>query len=229
MPSTFHNVAVYDMYGCAGETSPVLADADASVSSRLVLTDARPVLSSWDNLPLEELSRFELRERLYVKGWLPADVDNPFGVVPKRLRRHGTAAYFRCLLEEHIGLVPGLSHSAQDGYYRCHSAMLNMRHLVLSHIPVSRLAPWFEELELFFEGCGVDPRLESIVAVPAARPPGLPGAIAQQPRPAFVSRVSTSFGLAPCYPALIAGAAGAETASASASAAFVGVAAAASA
>ena len=119
--------------------------------------------------PLEDLSRFELRELLEEYGWLPGDEEHRLDVTQMRMDRHGTKVYFLCLMHEHIDMVPALSHCAQDGYYRCHIAMLDQFPGVdLTHIPASSCggcpvgAKFFNDLLLFLEGAdgASDPRLD---------------------------------------------------------------------
>ena len=128
------------------------------MSQRLVLKERCLVADLRRALPLEDLSRMELRDRLVVAGWHIADEAHLADVAERRLQRHGTRAYFTCLLHPMIASVPALSHSAQCGYYLAHIAMLDGGG-ELTHIPVSRRAPWFEELLDFFAGRGPDPRL----------------------------------------------------------------------
>ena len=149
--------------------------SEECVSQRIVLAGPQSVIELRRAIPLEECSRMELRERLLECHWHFASAEHPLDIEDKRMQQHGSKWYYRCLLHPRVALVPGLSHSASDGYYKAHIAMLDSRR-ELTHIPVSHPSEWFHRLIKFFSKGGPDPRQEpSEPMPPAPRPsPGEP-------------------------------------------------------
>ena len=152
-------VASNDVMDVAGQLEIV----DAHVSRSLVLAQPITIQESRACLQLCQLSRLELRQRLLADQWRIADVDNKADLVSKRLMPHNTLLYYQCLLHKKVGHMLGLSHSANDGYYKCMIAMMDGYDLCdWSHIPVCRNSEFFSDLEDFLRGVSgaSDPRLQ---------------------------------------------------------------------
>ena len=145
------------------ELAGQLVVADAHMSRHLVLAEPISIQDERGRLPLNELSRWELRRRLFVEGWQIADSDNKADLVSKRLMPHRTSLYYQCLLHEKVRYMLGISHSASDGYYNCMIAMMDCHQLEdWTHIPVSKSAQFFCDLEDFLRKVpgASDPRTE---------------------------------------------------------------------
>ncbi len=177
--SRCHNACMYVYPGAV-----CLRVSEECVSQRILLAGPQSVIELRRAIPLEECSRMELRGRLLECHWHFASAEHPLDIEDKRMQQHGSKWYYRCLLHPRVASVPGLSHSASDGYYKAHIAMLDSRR-ELTHIPVSHPSEWFHRLIKFFSKGGPDPRQEpSEPMPPAPRPsPGEPAEHSPSPPP----------------------------------------------